>query len=147
MKVEVVDTEHLDVPIVEWRWRNKMNEEKLKTLKDLSSVSINHIDHTKRKVIGIDDSENLIFDTQPERRTEKLKFVSHELLKEEAKKWIDVLTEEHHQLNDGYETTLERNFDSNRGCSVSDDGSICDICHTLRWIKMFFGLELETKNE
>ena len=64
---------------------------------------------------------------------------------EEAKKWIKHLTQEHHNLCDGYETTLERNFDGNRGCSLSDDGCICDICHTLRFIKTFFDLKKEEK--
>ena len=67
-----------------------MSEEKdkLKTLKDLSSVHVNHINHTKQKVVGIDDNEDLIFDKPPERSTENLNFVSHERLQEEAKKWI-----------------------------------------------------------
>ena len=64
---------------------------------------------------------------------------------EEAKKWIKHLTQKHHNLCDGYETTLERNFDGNRGCSLSDDGCICDICHTLRFIKTFFDLKKEEK--
>ena len=93
----------------------EMTAEKLKTLKDLSSV-------------GMDDND-------------KLKYVSYDCLKEEANNWIEELTRQHHQLNDGYETTLERNFESNRGCSISDNGGICDICHTLRWIEMFFGLK------
>ena len=62
-------------------------------------------------------------------------------LKEEAKKWIKELTQQHHQSNDGYETTLERNFEEDRGCSILDDGRICDICHTLRFIKTFFDLK------
>ena len=101
-----------------------MTEEKLKTLKDLQFYTGGwEEDGTISRCYFINGKE------------------LREELKEEAKKWIDTLTEEHHQLNDGYETTLERNFNSNRGCSVSDDGSVCDICHTLRWIKMFFDLE------
>ena len=122
-----------------------MTKRKLKTLKDLSSVSVNHTNHTKQKVVGIDGDNDLIFDKPPERRTENLNFVSHELLHEEAGKWIAKLTKEHHELNDGYETTLERNWEANRGCSISDDGCICDICHTLRFITMFFNLEKEEK--
>lgn len=112
-------------------------------------MSVNHTNHTKQKVVGIDDNEDLIFDKPPGRRTENLNFVSHARLKEEAEKWIAKLTKEHHELHDGYETTLERNWEGNRGCSISDDGCICDICHTLRFIKTFFNLEKErkTKNE
>lgn len=114
---------------------------KIKTLKDLSSVSVNHTNHTKQKAVGLDNNDNLIFDKSPERRTEHLNFVSHELLREEAEKAIVKLTQEHHELHDGYETTLERYWEVNRGCSISDDGSICGICHTLRWIVHFFDLE------
>ena len=127
------------------RGKGKMTKKELKTLKELSSVSVNHTNHTKQKVVGLDDNENLIFDNPPERSTENLNFVSHELLREEAKKWIAKLTQEHHELCDGYETTLERNWERNRGCSISDDGCICDICHTLRFITMFFNLKRRKK--
>ncbi|GAH24892.1 unnamed protein product [marine sediment metagenome] len=59
-----------------------------------------------------------------------------------------MLTKEHHEMNDGYETTLERDFENdNAGCSILDDGRACDICHTLRWIKHFFDLEEEGSKE
>ncbi len=64
---------------------------KPKTLKDLSSISVKHIDLTKRKVVGIDDDGDLVFDKPPETRIEKLKFVSHDDLRAEAKKWVKAL--------------------------------------------------------
>ena len=125
-----------------------MSKKELKTLKDLSSVSVNHTNHTKQKVVGIDDDGDLIFNAPPERSTENLNFVSHELLREEAEKWIEKLTKEHHELHDGYETTLERDFKNEyAGCSIIDDGCICDICHTLRFITMFFNLKKEEKTK
>lgn len=95
-------------------------KEELKTLKDLEELF-----SPMKRVYGGED------------------FISANIIREEAKKWIKQLTQEHHNLCDGCETTLERNFDGNRGCSISDDGCICDICHTLRIIKTFFGLKKE----
>lgn len=108
-------------------------KEKLKTLKDLSSVQVNHIDHTKRKVVGIDDNEDLIFDKPPERGTENLNFVSHEDLKEEAKKWIvkieAKIKEKEGQFDD---------FGIDLGMEYAEAGEAI-----IGFIKHFFNLEAE----
>lgn len=96
-------------------------KDKLKTLKDLSSVSVHHTDYTKQKVFGIDGDNDLIFDKPPERRTENLNFVSHELLKQEGKKWI-----KHLRM---YDLRYAHTYD--------------EACAKIQWITHFFNITEE----
>lgn len=71
----------------------------------------------------------------------------NKLLRQEAIKRIKIWTKEHHAKNDGYETTLERNFNPTNiyfiACSITDDGCVCDICRLLREWKNFFNTKEE----
>lgn len=69
------------------------------------------------------------------------KLIDIEKLKGNAIEHIKDLTENHHELASGDETCLERNFDEYCGCGISDGGSICELCHTLQWIKYSFDIE------
>ena len=110
-------------------------KEELKTLKNLSSVSVNHINHTKQKVVGIDNDGDLVFDKPPEKRTENLNFVSHELLREEAEKWIaqieTKIKEKEGQFDD---------FGIDLGMAYTETGEAI-----IGFIKHFFNLEEEKK--
>ena len=113
--------------------RRKMSEEKLKTLKDLSSVSVNHVNHTKQKVVGIDDDNDLLFDNPPERRTENLDFVSYELLREEAKNWISQIEAKIQEKAGQFD-----DFGIDLGMEYAEKGEAI-----IGFIKHFFNLEEE----
>ena len=114
--------------------------EDLKVLDDITRFKMRHEDHTKRKVIGIDYDDDLVFDSSPIITYKTMDWVKYSELKQAAIAWVRAMR------------LAKKNYHGDYGAEVAGLPVSCEhdvYCDYLeQWIMHFFGLtEEDVRND